>query len=420
MNMTLFRQEAINHQSQRLTGAITLTQPMSIKLTVTLLVVITASIILFLFSAEYSRKETVRGFLMPSKGVIKSFAPRGGTIEKLWVKEGDSVEKGAALVSLIIHQTNADGQSLGSQLIGRVEQQLDLVNSQIAQHKQLERTELTNLTSREKAIAKEQTALSIQATLAQDKLALLQSQQENLNLLNKNGYASTFEAQRYQQAILDAQQDNQQIQRLLVQTENQIAQINHVRRNIPHQFALQVNSLLRQKAELENQLAQYKNQHRYTVTASHGGTVTGIQVLQGETLSSTKSNVTPILHILPAGSELIAEILLPTRSAGFIALGQETRLRFDAFPYQRFGFIKSEITRVDRALISSNEVSLPIQLQEPVYRLQASLSQQQVNAYGKSFPLKSGMLLQADIMLEKRTIIEWIFEPLYSLKGRLT
>ena len=420
MNMTLFRQEAINHQSQRLTGAITLTQPMSIKLTVTLLVAITASIILFLLNAEYSRKETVRGFLMPNKGVIKSFAPRGGTIEKLWVKEGDNVEEGAALVTLVIHQTNADGQSLGSQLIGRVEQQLDLVNSQISQHKQLERTELINLTSHEKAIAKEQTALSIQATLAQDKLALLQSQQENLNLLNKNGYASTFEAQRYQQAILDAQQDNQQIQRLLVQAENQVAQINHVRRNIPHQYTLQVNTLLRQKAELENQLAQYKNQHRYTVTASHAGTVTGIQVLQGETLSSSKSHATPLLHILPAGSELIAEILLPTRSAGFITLGQETRLRFDAFPYQRFGFIKSEITRVDRALISPNEISLPIQLQEPVYRLQASLNQQQVNAYGKAFPLKSGMLLQADIMLEKRSLVEWLLEPIYSLKGRIS
>jgi membrane fusion protein len=127
-----------------------------------------------------------------------------------------------------------------------------------------------------------------------------------------------------------------------------------------------------------------------------------------------------LLHILPEGSELIAELLLPTRSAGFIQLGNSTRLRFDAFPYQRFGFIKSEIIRIDQALISPNEIQLPISLQEPVYRLRAKLNQQQMRAFGKAFDLKSGMLFEADIMLEQRTLIEWLLEPIYSLRGRVS
>jgi membrane fusion protein len=60
--------------------------------------------------------------------------------------------------------------------------------------------------------------------------------------------------------------------------------------------------------------------------------VTGIQVVAGETLSPAKAQSTPLLHILPEGSELVAELLLPTRSAGFITKGQTSRLRFDAFP----------------------------------------------------------------------------------------
>lgn len=90
--MSLFRKEAISHQSERLTGVITLAQPLSIKLTVLILVSVAIAIVVFMFSAEYSRKETVRGFLMPNKGVIKSFARQGGTIENLWVKEGDKVK----------------------------------------------------------------------------------------------------------------------------------------------------------------------------------------------------------------------------------------------------------------------------------------------------------------------------------------
>ena len=78
------------------------------------------------------------------------------------------------------------------------------------------------------------------------------------------------------------------------------------------------------------------------------------------------------------------------------------------------------LTRIDQALISPNEIQLPISLQEPVYRLRAKLSQQQMLAFGKAFDLKSGMLFEADIMLEQRTLIEWLLEPIYSLKGRVS
>ena len=56
---------------------------------------------------------------------------------------------------------------------------------------------------------------------------------------------------------------------------------------------------------------------------------------------------------------------------------------------------------------------------EPYYRITVALAQQAITAYGKPEPLKPGMLLDADVMGEKRRLIEWIFEPLYSLAGRL-
>ncbi|WP_259337951.1 hypothetical protein [Colwellia sp. RSH04] len=49
--MTLFRKEAVSHQSERLTGAITLAQPLSIKLTVLILVSVAIAIVAFLFIA---------------------------------------------------------------------------------------------------------------------------------------------------------------------------------------------------------------------------------------------------------------------------------------------------------------------------------------------------------------------------------
>ena len=418
--MSLFRKEAISHQNERLTGTITLAQPLSIKLTVLILVSIAIGIVTFLFSAEYSRKETVRGFLMPNKGVIKSFANQGGTIEKLWVKEGDKVVKGQSLATIIVQQNNSNGVDLSTQLAKQLNAQTNLLIDEVSQHQALKIQELSNLQDQNIALDNEKVALEDQLALADEKLTLLSEQQLDFNQLNKNGYVSNLEKDRQQQALLEAKQEKQNIARLLLQHQNQLNQLTFNIKNIPQQYTLRINSLKRQQADLQRQLAQVASNYKYTITASNSGVVTGVQVVEGETLSQSKAQSKPLLHILPEGSELIAELLLPTRSAGFIQVGNNTRLRFDAFPYQRFGFINSEITRIDQTLISPNEVQLPISLQEPVYRLRAKLNQQQMEAFGKAFDLKSGMLFEADIMLEQRTLIEWLLEPIYSLKGRVS
>ena len=417
--MSLFRKEAISHQNERLTGTITLAQPLSIKLTVLILVSIAIGIVAFLFSAEYSRKETVRGFLMPNKGVIKSFANQGGTIEKLWVKEGDKVVKGQSLATIIVQQNNNNGIDLSTQLAEQLNAQENLLIDEISQHQTLKTQELSNLHAQNIALDNEKVALENQLALADEKLTLLSEQQLDFNQLNKNGYVSNLEKDRQQQALLEAKQEKQNIARLLLQHQNQLNQLAFNIKNIPQQYTLRINNLKRQQADLQRQLAQVASNYKYTITASNNGVITGVQVVEGETLSQSIAQSKPLLHILPEGSELIAELLLPTRSAGFIQVGNNTRLRFDAFPYQRFGFINSEIIRIDQTLISPNEVQLPISLQEPVYRLRAKLNQQKMQAFGKAFDLKSGMLFEADIMLEQRTLIEWLLEPIYSLKGRV-
>lgn len=418
--MSLFRKEAISHQSQRLTGAITLAQPLSIKLTVLILVSIAVAIVAFLFSAEYSRKETVRGFLMPNKGVIKSFANQGGTIEKLWVKEGDKVLKGQSLATIIVQQNNSNGIDLSTQLAEQLNAQANLLIDEISQHQALKVQELSNLRAQNIALDNEKLALEDQLALADEKLILLNEQQLDLKQLNKSGYVSNLEKDRQQQALLEAKQEKQNIARLLLQQQNQLNQVAFNIQNIPQQYTLRINNLKRKQADLQRQLAQVASNYKYTITASNNGVVTGVQVVEGETLSQSKAQSKPLLHILPEGSELIAELLLPTRSAGFIKVGNDTRLRFDAFPYQRFGFINSEIIRIDQTLITPNEIQLPIALQEPVYRLRAKLNQQQMKAFGKEFDLKSGMLFEADIMLEQRTLIEWLLEPIYSVRGRVS
>lgn len=95
-------------------------------------------------------------------------------------------------------------------------------------------------------------------------------------------------------------------------------------------------------------------------------------------------------------------------------------LRYQAFPYQKFGHQLGEVTQISRSALSSSELNALVGRssdRESLYRVTVKLMRQKLTAYGRPEPLKPGMLLEADILGERRRLIEWIFEPLYSLRG---
>ena len=52
----------------------------------------------------------------------------------------------------------------------------------------------------------------------------------------------------------------------------------------------------------------------------------------------------------------------------------------------------------------------------PAYRAIVELERPDIEAYGRRVPLQPDMLLRADIILERRTLVEWILDPLRSAR----
>src|SRR5690606_20462023 len=101
-----------------------------------------------------------------------------------------------------------------------------------------------------------------------------------------------------------------------------------------------------------------------------------------------------------------------------IAPGDGVLLRYQAFPYQKFGHHQGKVARISRSALNLVELGAPVgnaQAGEPYYRVIVTLTRQTVMALGDDEQLKPGMLLDADILGECRKLIEWVFEPLYSL-----
>ncbi|WP_155487683.1 HlyD family efflux transporter periplasmic adaptor subunit, partial [Vibrio harveyi] len=184
--------------------------------------------------------------------------------------------------------------------------------------------------------------------------------------------------------------------------------------SLPENLQLKLTTIERQISSINTQLYELNNQYEFIKKAPESGIVTAIQSYVGSNINLK----TPLLSIIPKDSPLELEMLLPTRSSGFVQVGDHVNIRFDAFPYQKFGMVKGTIISVDKALLLPSDKALPFAVNEAMYQVRAELDNQTVLAYGKSYPLKVGMIADADIILEKRSLLDWLLEPLYSVKGR--
>jgi membrane fusion protein len=122
------------------------------------------------------------------------------------------------------------------------------------------------------------------------------------------------------------------------------------------------------------------------------------------------------LQIVPGDSALQAELFVPARAIGFVKVGQDVRILYDAFPYQHYGAYHGRIVRVSQTVLTGSDIATPVTLREPAYRAIVALDRPDIDAFGTQIPLQPDMLLRADVILERRTLMDWILTPLRSAR----
>jgi membrane fusion protein len=396
-------------------GRVVLKQPISISILTITLVLFLVVFIYFLSTTKYARKETVNGFLVPDKGIVRIHSNRSGVIEHILVREGDRVEAGDLLVQIRNSESLTSGVELSGELVTQTFEQIQALKEQTAALKQLHDTNIVSLKSQVRQLTNSKNVLQNTIETNGKKLALAENQYIKSKSLYTNGHLSKTSLDLKQQNLLDAQSNLNSSERVKLQAEIEISNLQSKLEQLPLSQKVELSNLEIQISMLRVKLLQLQNQYEFVEKAPEAGYVTGIRVHSGSRIVNER----PILSIIPVDADLLIELLLPSRSIGFVELGNRVNVRFDAFPYQKFGFHGATITHIDDAVLLPNDTTSPIQLNHAAYRIQARLDEQAVSAYGKQFELKAGMLAQGDIILEERTVFEWLMEPLYSIKGTL-
>lgn len=411
---SLFRPKALQAQQQRLEGQVSIVQPVSSSVLCFCLVFILCSLILVLQQAQFSRKETVVGYLKPSSGVVRIHSQRSAVIKQLYVQDGAKVAEGQKLALLSSDEYLAAGQSLTEYLQTSVSLQL-LLNTQkrhyviqsVAQQRQQLSTQIDNIKQQFADNQRQQTLVSERISLQTRRLT---SQQQ----LVLKGHLSKLQLEQLQDQHLMLQQQLAEVQALAQSIRQQQIQLENQLQRLPVEQQRQLQQLQAERLELEQQKTELLARGEVLVTAPVAGRVTNLVVSMGQHLQGSQV----LMQLLPETGFLYAHLLVPTRAFGFVQPGQTTWLRFDAFPYQRFGLYQGKISQLSKAVLMAQDPDSPVQIQEPVYQVQVQLDQQFIEAYGEKLPLQAGMLLSADIVLEQRSVLSWLLEPLTSLKGR--
>jgi membrane fusion protein len=415
MRSTLFRQEAVDALRDRHLGDALMARPVALSALTALGVLVALGVVLFGVLAEYTRKAHVSGFLAPTHGLIRLHAPQSGTLTETYVEEGRRVARGDALYVLSTERSSPTAPEAQAAAIGQLRERRASLAREIGQRATLGVLAQQDLEQRTRDLAVELTQLDAAVATQVERLAGSRATLERHQALARQGFFSQAQVTQQQEQVLEQQARLQALERnrtALQRDRTSLAAALAAQRPKSDSERAAVE---REISALDQQITEYESRRTLVITAPAAGVVTAILGERGQSVTPGA----PLLSIIPEGAALQAQLLVPGRAAGFLAVGQPVALRYQAFPFQRFGSSHGVVKEIARTLIAPGDTRSPVALSEPAYRVTVTLERQTVRVYGKDVPLQDGMLLDADIALDRRRVVEWLFEPLIALAGRV-
>lgn len=369
-----------------------------------------------LAEGRYARSETVHGWLEPAAGTTEVVSPADATVTRVFVAQGTAVQIGDPLIALATDTHLLAGTALGPASAAAEARQQAALSTELRELETRAPIERDQLRSALSSIAQAQQALQLQRELLAQRIVVARQQVHRVQTLVARNYAAPREQATAQAAVLALRERNIELARQEHQSTREAERIRAQIAQHPAQTIAARSRIELQLARLAQQRLARQAARGELLRASRRGVVAKLQARAGQ----LAERGTPLLTIGARSTVLQLALMVPVKAMGFLQPGQRLSLAYDAFPHQKFGRFCGEVTHIAPYPITRRErARLPAQLAEPHYRLTGTLCDQSATAFGKPIALKAGMTLRAQVKLGERTLLEWLFEPLLSLRGRL-
>lgn len=329
------------------------------------------------------------------------------------MNEGDTVSKGDALY--VISGEREGTNTFGTQrtISEQIQARIDSLKDEIEKNQSQFTAEKSLLENYIRQLNGQIDALNKQITNQRRILGLVQRRQQQYQQIYQKEYISLEQYERVKEEVLQQQSALSSYEREKISTEKELAGRQSELDGLLLKFEKQQGQLVRSISSSQQELVESEAKREIVIQAPQSGTITAAVAQVGQYVEASK----PMVSIIPDGSMLQVHLYAPSKAVGFIQEGAEVWLRYQPYPYQKFGQYSGRVVSVSKVTLTQNELQTSgLTNSDPsFYQVTVKPDSQTISVYGEKKTLQPGMELEADIVLDKRKLYEWVLEPLFSI-----
>ncbi|MGX4640270.1 HlyD family type I secretion periplasmic adaptor subunit [Massilia sp. SYSU DXS3249] len=380
------------------------------------------------------------GKLVPQSYVKIVQPAESGIVKEILVKEGDSVRAGQVLMRMDTLITDADAKSIQTDRQGKL-LALRRVDAELADTPfQPQAGDPPHLLAAAQSQYRANRA-AFQAALAEEKSRLAKARQD---------LAAALEIQRKFSAVLPHYREQEKAfeklgkdgfaggvlvsdkRRERIEKEQELATQDHMIESAragvqqSEMKLVQIDSDYRRQLHVErgeaqrafDQLSQElaKQTHRKELLELKATQDSVVKELATHSIGTVVQPGTVLLTLVPRDETLRAEVWLTNDDIGFVKQGQTVRLKFAAFPFQKYGMVEGTVEHIGADSVESAENGARPAKHGAAppsnFKALVALKTAALEADGARFPLSAGMQANAEILLGTRTVLEYLLSPM--------
>lgn len=381
-------------------------------------------------------EESVQGMgqMMPEGKLRRVMSPINGMVTKVYVKENQEVKAGEVLVELDPESTTIEETGITERLSLLEEEARALQAASFGQdvdqeaYGKIQGAWLEATRNAYKAQAEEarmaideaqhryQEAL---ARVSQTEAVLGTSEQllEKYRALYQDGGIAGKDVSEYEQRVtsergeLAALRENVQAQRLALAQAKQKPQ--EVYGNYHSQILTRLAMHQQDIAQLRSEMAKARFTQKHLLIRAPIDGIINEQVIRGA--GDVVEGGSPLLVLVPKTSKLIAEVKVTNKDLSYVRLRQRAALRLEAFPYQQFGRLYGTVESISPSSQQQQAEAHPGGATAPVSFYVLTIRPDKTvmtSESGKTFPIRSGMAVTADVIIRDKSILSFFIEPI--------
>ncbi|MBP0714306.1 HlyD family efflux transporter periplasmic adaptor subunit [Burkholderia sola] len=415
----LFRKDALEarKESAGLYGDVLLFLPRSYKKVLALVSISIFAILLVTIFGSYARRVAVKGELISTLGAIPVYLPKPGVINKYFVEEDGIVKKGAPLFLVSTEVFGLANRGASTEAINLLNERKDLLRRQLESEKSTYAHSLRNIEYQIRSKQNELKLIGVQIKDVRQKNELLSASLKRYEVARAQEAISEDTMAEKVISTINSRIDYKERQKLSETLSRDISNLSFEKDKEASDFGKRTLLIKGELLVLEEQILAAEYQKGAIIKAPASGRVTAIQGVDGSYYDSTK----PVSFVVPLQAEIEARLLVPAAAIGFVKKGDVVYLRYSAFPYQQFGQGKGVIYSISETSLMPDDIALgsKLSVSEPMYLVKARVERQFVSGNGTSYALKPGLMVEADIMVERHRIYQWLMRPIFAASERI-